>query len=417
MKITDVDVVVVGAGLAGLSCARHLMKNNVSFAVLEADQRIGGRLKTDALDGFLLNHGFQVLQTAYPEARRQLDYHRLELKPFAPGAIVRVAGKFKRVSDPRRRPRDLWSSLTAPVGTFTDRLRIIRMASSARRGSVSNLFQSRDMTTLEFLKSQGISEKMIRRFFKPFFGGVCLDPEIQASSRVFRYVLRVFAEGDVALPGQGMGAIADQIAEDLPENAIRTGTRVESVHTGGAVLATGQSIKSRALVLATEGPETARLLGRPASMISQGELCLYFAAKEAPINDPYLILNGEGTGMINSLTVPSVVATSYAPAGEELISVVLLGQPALDDRTAESAVRKELTEWFGPVVEKWRHLKTYRIQHALPAQPPPMPDPTVPAKPVKPGIHVCGEYQSVPGIQWAMLSGRFAAEAVIKELA
>lgn len=208
MKLTDVDVdvVVVGAGLAGLSCARQLMNRSVSFIILEADSRIGGRLKTDVLDGFLLNHGFQVLQTAYPEARRQLDYHRLELKSFAPGAIIRVAGKFVRVSDPRRRPRDIWSSMTAPVGTFTDRLRMIRMASSARRGSISNLFQSPDMTTLEYLQSQGISEKMIERFFKPFFGGVCLDPAIQASSNVFRYVLRIFAEGDVALPGRGMGA-------------------------------------------------------------------------------------------------------------------------------------------------------------------------------------------------------------------
>ena len=416
MKLTDVDVVVVGAGLAGLSCARHLMNRSVSFTILEADDRIGGRLKTDVREGFLLNHGFQVLQTAYPEARRQLDYHRLDLKSFAPGAIIRVAGKFKRVSDPRRRPRDIWSSLTAPVGTFADRLRMIRMASGAQRGSVSNLFQSADMTTLEFLQSQGISKKMIERFFKPFFGGVCLDPTIQASSNVFKYVLRVFAEGDVALPGQGMAAIASQLAEDLPQGVIRTETRVESIHPGGAVLRSGQTIRCRAVVLATDGPETLRLLGKPASMASQGELCLYFAAPKAPINDPYLILNGEGTGVINSLTVPSVVAASYAPAGEALISVVLIGHLALDDKTVESTVQKELTGWFGPVVEKWRHLKTYRIQHALPAQPPPMPDPTVPATPVKPGIYVCGEYQSVPGIQWALLSGRHAAEAVIKEL-
>ena len=417
MKLTEVDVVVVGAGLAGLSCARHLMNCSVSFAVLEADDRIGGRLKTDVVDGFLLNHGFQVLQTAYPEARRQLDYHRLDLKPFAPGAIIRATGKFMRVSDPRRRPRDIWSSLTAPVGTFTDRLRMIRMASSARRGSVSSLFQSPDMTTLDYLRSKGISEKMIERFFKPFFGGVCLDPAIQASSNVFKYVLRVFAEGDVALPGQGMGVIAGQLAEDLPEGTIRTGTRVESVHPGGVVLKSGQTLKCRAVVLATDGPQTLRLLGKPASMVSHGELCLYFAASETPINAPYLILNGEGTGVINSLTVPSDVAPEYAPAGESLISVVLIGHLDLDDRTAESAARTELTDWFGPVVEKWRHLKTYRIQHALPAQPPPMPDPTVPTAPLKPGIYVCGEYRSVPGIQWALLSGRQAAEAVIKELA
>jgi phytoene dehydrogenase-like protein len=416
MKSADVDVVVVGAGLAGLSCAKHLMNNSVSFVVLEADQRIGGRLKSDVLDGFILNHGFQVLQTAYPEARRQLNYRRLELKPFAPGAMIRMGGRFFRVADPRRRPQDIWSSLTAPIGTFTDRLRMIRMASSAKRGSVSSLFQSPDMTTLEFLHSQGISEKMIERFFKPFFGGVCLDPGIQASSRVFKYVLRVFAEGNVALPGQGMGAIVSQLAEGLPQEAIQIGTRVESIHPGGAVLTSGQTIKCRAVVLATEGPQTLRLLGKPASIVSQGEVCLYFAAPNAPIKDPYLILNGEGTGLINSLSVPSIVAPSYAPAGEALISVVLLGHLALDDRSAESVVREELTDWFGPVVKEWRHLKTYRIEHALPAQPPPMPDPTLPAKPVMPGVYVCGEYQSVPGIQWALLSGRHVAEAVIKEL-
>jgi len=158
------------------------------------------------------------------------------------------------------------------------------------------------------------------------------------------------------------------------------------------------------------------LMGKPASIVSQGELCLYFAAKKAPINAPYLILNGAETGIINSLTVPSIVAPSYAPAGEALISVVLIGRLTLDNDAAESLVRKELTDWFGPTVDAWRHLKTYRIDQALPVQAPPMPDPTVSTNPVKPGIYVCGECGSVPGIQWALLSGRHAAEAVIKEL-
>ena len=120
--------------------------------------------------------------------------------------------------------------------------------------------------------------------------------------------------------------------------------------------------------------------------------------------------------MVNSITVPSIVAPTYAPAGQHLISVVVIGHLDADYATAETIVRKELTAWFGPAVDDWRHLKTYRIVHALPAQPPPMPDPTVAATPVKPGIFVCGEYGSVPGIQWAMLSGRHAAEAVIQRL-
>ncbi|MGD8524141.1 MAG: NAD(P)/FAD-dependent oxidoreductase [Desulfobacterales bacterium] len=415
MKLPDKEVIIVGAGLAGLSCARRLLEENIPFLILEADRRAGGRLKTDKLNGFILNHGFQVLQTAYPEARRVLDYNRLALKPFAPGTIVRIAGRFHRIADPRRRPQDFWSTLTAPIGTLGDRLRMMRLALNVRRGSADRIFKNQDMMALEFFKSQGFSGKIINRLLQPFFAGVCLDPEIRVSSRVFQYVFRIFAEGDVALPSQGMAAIVDQLMEDIPPDRIRPNARVESVHPRGAVLKSGEIVEGCAVVLATEGPETARLVGAPGRQDSRGELCLYFAAKTPPIDEPYLILNGDRTGWVNSLTVPSVVAPTYAPAGQHLISVVVLGHLDADDATAETIVRKELGAWFGSAVDDWRHLKTYRIAHALPEQPPPVPDPTGKANPIKPGIFVCGEYGSVPGIQWAMLSGRHAAEALIKE--
>jgi hypothetical protein len=181
------------------------------------------------------------------------------------------------------------------------------------------------------------------------------------------------------------------------------------------VLRSGEIIDGCAVVLATEGPETARLAGAPIQGSSRGELCIYFASKRPPLDEPYLILNGNGNGWVNSITVPSIVAPAYAPAGQYLISVVVIGHLDADNTTAEAMVRKELTEWFGPAVDDWRHLKTYRIVHALPAQPPPMPDPTVAANPIKPFLFVCGEYGSVPGIQWAMLSGRHAAEAVLRK--
>ena len=143
-------------------------------------------------------------------------------------------------------------------------------------------------------------------------------------------------------------------------------------------------------------------------MASHGEWCLYFSAETAPVDAPYLILNGEAAGIVNSVTVPSAVAPGYAPPERALVSVVVIGHPNLDERRVETMVRKELKGWFGPAVGDWHHLKTYRIDHGLPAQPPPMPDPTVPAAPAAPGIYVCGEYGSVPGIQWALLSGRHA---------
>lgn len=182
------------------------------------------------------------------------------------------------------------------------------------------------------------------------------------------------------------------------------------------MLTSGEKITGQVVVLATEGLETARLLGAPQSMASRGEICLYFTAKKPPIAEPYLVLNGEGTGWVNSLTVPSIVAPTYAPAGQHLISVVVIGHRSAENATAEAAVRREMTEWFGAEVSDWRHLKTYRIAHALPEQPPPMPDPTARSAAKKPGIYVCGEYGSVPGIQWALLSGRQTAEQILKDL-
>jgi phytoene dehydrogenase-like protein len=416
MKNPLSKVIIVGAGLAGLACARRLREAGIPFVILEGDRRIGGRVKTDEVDGFLLDHGFQVLQTAYPEARRILDYDRLELKAFAPGAIIRAENRFHVIADPRRRPRYLWSSATAPIGTLADRLRMIKLASKVRRIGVAELFQSPDMSTLEFLRAEGFSEKIINTFFIPFFSGISLDPNIEVSSRVFQYIFRIFAEGDVALPARGMGTIPDQLAESLPDDSIRTAARVQSIHSGGVELASGEKISGQVVVLATERPETARLLGFKSALRSHGELCLYYAAEAPPVEQPYLVLNGDRTGWFNSLTVPSLVAPSYAPPGQTLISVVVIGRLSADDISVETAVRGQLTAWFGAQVQDWRHLKTYRITHALPAQPPPMPNPTIATASPEPCIFICGEYNNVPGIQWAMLSGRLAAEAVLQNL-
>ena len=254
MKNPRSGVIIVGSGLAGLTCARLLNEAGIPFIIVEGDGRIGGRVKTDRVDGFLLDHGFQVLQTAYPEARRILDYDRLELKPFAPGAIIRAENNFHFIADPRRRPRYLWSSATAPIGTLADRLRMIKLASKVRRTPAADLFQTPEMSTLEFLRAEGFSEKIIDTFFIPFFSGISLDPTIEVSSRVFQYIFRIFSEGNVALPAAGMGAIAVQLAENLPDHSIRTAARVQSIHSGGVELTSGEMINGGIVVLATEGP-------------------------------------------------------------------------------------------------------------------------------------------------------------------
>jgi phytoene dehydrogenase-like protein len=410
------DVIVVGAGLAGLSCARRLQTEGFDFLILEASDRVGGRVKTDAVEGFLLNHGFQVLQTAYPEAQRLLDYSALNLRAFAPGALFRIGGRFHAVADPRRAPRYVIQTLAAPIGTWGDRLRMARLNRRLTRGGPEEILKGPDIPTPDFLREEGFSELIIERFFKPFFSGVCLDPEIQVSSRAFRYIFSMFAMGDVAIPALGMQAVPKQIGSTIEPGRFRFGSKVQSVREGGVTLGTGEELSCRKAVLAVEAHEVERLLGLPLRTVSRGERCLYFSAPEPPFREPFLVVNAEGRGPINNLCVPSQVAPTYAPKGRSLISVTVIGQQTKSKEELEHAVRDQLGEWYGSSVRRWDLLRTYSIRHALPDQPAPAPDPTTAVGELRPGIVVCGEYGSLPSIQWALRSGRLAAEAILATL-
>jgi len=256
MTRADIPVIIVGGGISGLACARHLHALGIPVLVLEAGRRPGGRVRTDLVNGFRLDRGFQVLQTAYPEARRMLDYGQLELRTFAPGATVRYRGRFYTLADPFRRPAALLDTIAAPIGSLADRLRLLKLAWQASRGPLETLFHQPESTAMAFLQTAGFSDTMIRRFFVPFFGGVCLDPRIEASSRVLQYVLRMFAAGDAALPDAGMEQIPCQLAAGLPGDCVRTGMRVQRMYTDGVLLDDGTRMPARAVVAATQAPET-----------------------------------------------------------------------------------------------------------------------------------------------------------------
>jgi phytoene dehydrogenase-like protein len=410
------DVVVVGAGLAGLCCGLHLQEAGLRPLLVEAGDRVGGRVRTDVVDGFRLDRGFQVLLTAYPEAHRLLDYRSLRLHAFEPGALVRVDGKFHRVVDPRRRLwRGLLSALT-PVGSLWDKLRVGSFRHDVMEGSVERCFARPDETTLSVLTHRGFSEKMIDRFFRPFLGGVFLDRELRASSRMLHFVFRMFASGDAALPEEGMEAIPRQLESHLVEDSVRTGARVAEARPDGVMLESGEEIPAAAVVVATEGPEAARLLDGVESPGSRSVTCLHYAADEPPVSDPILVLNGEGEGPINNLAVPSRVAPTYAPEGQDLVSVSVVAGPPEDEAELEREVRAQLVTWFGNVAWDWRHLRTDVIRHALPDQSPPALSTIERPVRVARGLVVCGDHRDQGSIQGAMVSGHRAAEAVLADL-
>lgn len=409
------QVIVVGAGLAGLSCARWLHQAEIPVVLLEAADVIGGRVRTDRVDGFLLDRGFQVLQTAYPEAQNVLDYGKLNLKPFDAGALVFYQGRLHRVADPLRQPQHLLATLFSPLGTLADKLRVARWRWQLSRGSVDDLFRRPETSSLKALKAQGFSDAIIERFFRPFFSGVFFDRELAASSRMLEFVFRILATGETALPAGGIGAIPAQLAEALPPGSIQTQARVARVDEGKAVLASGAEVPGRLIVLATDGREAARLLGEAHLPATVGCACLYFAAATPPVTEPILVLDGENQGPVTNLAVLSNVAPSYAPAGACLIQATVVGNPDLADPDLEARARRQLAGWFGPQVYGWQLLRLYRIVNALPAQTPPTSHPLDQPVQIKPWLFVCGEYHSLSSIHWALVSGRRAAAAVIRE--
>jgi phytoene dehydrogenase-like protein len=406
------DVVIVGAGLAGLACARILHARGASLLVLEASDAVGGRARTDVVQGFVLDRGFQVLLTAYPEAQKMLDYDVLRLGKFRSGALIRTAGRFHHVADPWRSPGHALSTLVAPVGTLRDKWKIARLRRHVTESSLSQLFEEAETSTNGYLEEFGFSPSILERFFYPFYRGIFLEDQLLTSSRMFEFVFRMFSEGEAALPFRGMGAMAQYIVSQLPPRNIRLNTRVTAISSTGVTTATGEHIPANATVVATDFISTAALMPDFHAPASRSTACLYYATETPPVAEPILVLNGEGQGPINNLCVPSLVAPSYAPPGQHLVSVSVVGA-ASSDRTLEPRVRQQLSEWFGDQMSRWRHLRTYWIPNALPAQT------TVNRANGKArisnGIYMCGDHMETASIKGALRSGRHAAEAVIAD--
>ncbi|HEX8297541.1 MAG TPA: FAD-dependent oxidoreductase, partial [Rubricoccaceae bacterium] len=336
----SLDVAVVGAGLAGLACARHLVQNGISCRVFETSDGVGGRVRTDVVDGFRIDRGFQVLLTAYPEASAVLDYAALDLRAFEPGALVRLDGRWERVGDPFRDVGALLPTLRARVGTLGDKLRVLRLRESVRRGTPESLWSRPETSTLDALRTRyGFSARMTDRFFRPFLGGVLLDRDLGASSRAFEFYFRMFGEGDAVVPALGIGAIPEQLASRLPPGTVCLNAPVEAVEPDGSGLrlASGEAVACRAVVVATDAAAVPGLVPGTPVPAWKGTVQIAWAAPRVRPAGAVLMLDGDGHGPVNNVQVMSAVAPELAPAGvpgakrEALVTASVLGTPLEDD--------------------------------------------------------------------------------------
>ncbi|WP_031498988.1 NAD(P)/FAD-dependent oxidoreductase [Bryobacter aggregatus] len=407
-------IAIVGAGLAGLACGLELARHKIPFVIHEASDGPGGRVRTDHVDGFLLDRGFQVYFTAYPEGQRVLDYETLDFGKFAPGALVRLNGKFHKVMDPWRETFAALNGIFNPVGTFSDKLRVGRLRRSTLSGSPDDLLDRSESTSMKALLDFGFSKPMIERFFRPLFGCIMLDTQLRVSSRMLEYMFRMMATGDTVLPAGGMGAIPAQLAANLPPASIRYNSKVAAVAARKLTLESGETVNADAVVVATEGPEAARLLPLVPPMQSRKMMTLYFKIEgEAPITEPLITLNGNLEWPIQSLCIPSVVNRSYAPAGCHLLSVSILGEPKQDQSHILAIARTQMSRWFGHEAKTWELLRIYQLQHGHPILNPS----TIEEKPVRleNGVYICGDHRYFPSMQAALINGRHAAEAVVRD--
>lgn len=411
----EVDVAVVGAGLAGLRCARVLSDAGLHVEVLEASDRVGGRVRTDEVDGHLVDRGFQLLNPAYPAVRRWVDVPALGLQAFPAGVAAATERGTVRLGDPRRAPGLLAPSALAGVRRLREVAPVLRWVAPLLRprsaGLAERLRTTRPTRSLRTALDDVGARGDLRRVLEAFLSGVVLDREGATDERVALLLVRSFLDGSPSLPDRGMRALPEQLAEDL---TVHLGTPVEALEPGGLRTATGK-VRARAVVVATDQHASATLLERRPGA-GRGVVTHWWSAEAGSVPSTGGLLHVDArprpTGPVANAAVVSQAAPSYAPDGRALVQASVV----LDHRglVPEAAVRRHAAELLGTSPAGWQELARHEVPHALPAATAPH-DLRRPTR-VRPGLHVCGDHRDTPSIQGALVSGDRAARAVLADL-
>ena len=362
MKQKSPSIHIIGGGISGLIAARVLEEHGLSATIIEATDRLGGRVKTDVVDGYNLDHGFQVLLTAYPAAKKYLDFDALALQEFLPGSAIFKNGKQKIIGDPLRNLSLLIPTLFSEIGTVNDKLKILALNRRLKKKSIQNIFAEKEQTTLAYLENIGFSETIITDFFIPFFSGIFLENKLDTSSRMFEFVYKMFGEGNAALPKDGIQAIPKQLFEKLKNTTCVFNTKVKSVENGSIILESGEIIKSNFTIIATQASGLVSNLKNQATLWKSCDT-LYFEVTKREIRKPLIGLIAAPNALINNIFYHTSLQTS-ATATKELLSVTVVNRQNLTNKQLVAEVQKELKELCN--IDSCTFIKQYNIPMALP---------------------------------------------------
>lgn len=406
----DRKIVIIGGGVSGLVAAIHCEKAGYSPVLVEAGDRVGGRVKTDQKDGFLLDQGFQVMLSAYRETQRYLDYEKLNLKAFSTGAIIFDGDKNYTITDPLREPSKTWGMLLSPVGTLKDKYLIWKLTNRLKGQKEDMLFLHQDESTIDFLRSFGFSERIISRFFKPFFGGIFLENDLNTKSGMFRFVFKKFSEGLAVVPAGGIEEIPKQLRAQLQNTSFRFSARATHIDGQSLHLDNGEVLPFDKLIITIDPSRVMpNLKGQKLDFV--GTTTLYYKSADSILNSKSIALVSDPEHIINNFCVITDVAPSYSKSGESLISVTVKDHAEkMDNLEDETALALKRLTGTGANISL---VARYDIPHALPVNEAMRFDRQFTEFTLTNNIFLAGDYLLNASIDAAMRSGRNAATAAL----
>jgi len=402
---------IIGAGVSGLIAAKTLENQGYRPTIVESTDRVGGRVKTDIVQGYQLDHGFQVLLDAYPMAQKHLDLEALNLQEFLPGAIIYNNSKSMTIGDPLRDISLLWSTLTSNVGSLSDKIKILKLNSELKKKKLTDIFASKETTTRAYLKEKGFSDQIIAGFFNPFFAGIFLEPELRTSSRMFEFVYKMFGEGLATIPKEGIQAIPNQLRSQLKYTKFLFNTKVSEVKDDHIVLGDGSKIDTHFTIIATEASGLISNLKSETQWKSTDNL--YFTCKKRYITKALIGLVADKNSLINNIFFNNNLNQENL-GQDELLSVTIVKTHNLSEDKLIATVKNDLSTYCN--IQDANFLKRYSIPKALPDLNQLQYDCSATETQIKATIFLAGDQLLNASLNAAMISGERAAEGLILNL-
>lgn len=412
MKKSDYKIHIIGAGVSGLIAAQILENYGYSPTILERSETVGGRVKSDQVEGYIVDHGFQVLLSSYPAAKKYLNYDTLELQELLPGATIFKEGKAQTIGDPLRSLSLLFPTLFSTIGNFSDRLKILKLNSILKKKKIADIFNEKEKTTLQYLQDFGFSDDIIQNFFTPFFSGIFLESNLATSSRMFEFVYKMFGDGLAVIPKKGIQAIPNQLKVNLKNTTFQFNQTVKEVLDDKIILADKSEIKSHITIIATEA---SHLISNLKNQETEWKSCdtLYFETTTKQIDKALIGLIADKNALINNIFYATSIATA-SKGNKELLSVTVVKEHHLKEADLIKTVQEELAKYC--TISDTTFLKRYQIRKALPKLSNIQYEISSSETKLKSTIFLAGDQLLNGSLNAAMIAGERAALGVIQTL-